>query len=316
MSASVLRDEHAPLLVIVGPTAVGKSALAIELALALGGEIISADSMQVYRGFDIGTAKPTVTERAGVPHHLIDVVAPAERCSAADFVLRAEAALQAIRARGRQPIVVGGSGLYVRALLFGLFAAPAVDPVLRAAHRRDAEAEGTAALHRRLEGVDPAAAARIHPHDFVRISRALEVYEQTGQPISALRDAHGFAAARHAARLVGLALAPDLLRERIERRVAQMLARGWIEEVRALCAAGHGESHPMGGLGYRQLRDYLHGRLDLDQAMRQTRRETWRFARRQRNWFAHEAAVSWWDATAPPSVAAVRALLGPPGSGA
>lgn len=311
MSAAAARGrELDPLLVIVGPTAVGKSALALELAQTLDGEVISADSMQVYQGFDIGTAKPTVAERAGVPHHLIDVVTPAQRFSAADFVLHAEGALRAIRARGRLPIVVGGSGLYVRALLYGLFAAPAVDPALRAAHRQRADELGTVPLHEQLQRVDPAAAARIHAHDFVRISRALEVYEQTGQPISELRRAHGFSRPRHAARLVGLALDPVLLRERIARRVEQMLARGWLEEVRALCDAGHAESHPMGGLGYRQLRDQLHGRLDLDQAMRQTRRETWRFARRQRNWFAHEAAVRWLDATTPPSARAARELLG------
>ncbi|MBK6849719.1 MAG: tRNA (adenosine(37)-N6)-dimethylallyltransferase MiaA [Proteobacteria bacterium] len=309
-SAAAPGREVDPLLVIVGPTAVGKSALALELALTLDGEVISADSMQVYQGFDIGTAKPTAAERAGVPHHLIDVVTPAQRFSAADFVLHAEEALRAIRARGRLPIVVGGSGLYVRALLYGLFAAPAVDPALRAAHRQRADEQGTAPLYEQLQRVDPAAAARIHAHDFVRISRALEVYEQTGQPISELRRAHGFSLPRHAARLVGLELDPALLRERIARRVEQMLARGWLEEVRALCDAGHAESHPMGGLGYRQLRDQLQGRLDLEEAMRQTRRETWRFARRQRNWFAHEAAVRWLDATSPPSATAVRELLG------
>ncbi|MBK8480049.1 MAG: tRNA (adenosine(37)-N6)-dimethylallyltransferase MiaA [Proteobacteria bacterium] len=298
-----------PLLVIVGPTAVGKSTLAVALASALDGEVVSADSMQVYRGFDIGTAKPTAAERAGVPHHLIDVVAPDQGFSAADFVAQAEVAVAAIRARGRLPIVVGGSGLYVRALLYGLFAAPAVDPALRAALRRVAQEQGSPALHERLRHVDPAAAAQIHAHDFVRISRALEVFEQTGQRISALRRAHGFATPRHAARLVGLDLEPAQLRERIATRADQMLARGWLEEVRALCAAGYAESHPLGGLGYRRLREHLEGRLDLEEAMRQTRRETWRFARRQRNWFAHESALRWFDAAAPPGAAQVSELL-------
>jgi tRNA dimethylallyltransferase len=289
------RRRESPFVVIVGPTAAGKSALALHVARARGGEVISADSMQVYRHFDIGTGKLPLEQRAGVPHHLIDVVEPNESFSAAEFVGLADRAIAQIRARGRLPIVVGGTGLYVRALLCGLFEAPPADPAVRAAHQALAAERGVAWMHDELVRVDPTAASRIDTNDFVRISRALEVYQQTGTPISELHRAHAFAQRRHSATLVGLRVAPERLRPAIDDRIDQMLAAGWLDEVRELCARGYGQTHPMGALGYRQLAAYLRGELSWDQAVWQTRRDTWRFARRQRNWFGHEKDIRWLD---------------------
>jgi tRNA dimethylallyltransferase len=282
------------LIVVVGPTAAGKSSLAIELAERLGGEVVSADSQQVYRGFDIGTAKPTLEERRGVPHHLIDVVEPGVPFSAARFVELAEAALAEIAARGRRAVVAGGTGLYVRALLHGLFEAPPASPEVRGRHGRRWAAD-PAGLYAELEVADPEAAARIHPRDFVRISRALEVREQTGLTITALQQRHAFAEARHPARVLGISPPRPALRGRIEARVEAMMAAGWLDEVRSLCAAGHGETRPMGALGYRHLRLHLQQpeQLPLEEAVRQIERDTWRFARRQLNWFSSDPEVRW-----------------------
>ncbi len=283
-----------PLVVVVGPTAAGKSGLAVRLAAELGGEVVSADSQQVYRGFDLGTAKPTREEQRGIPHHLLDVCAPDEAFSAARFVELAERCLEGIASRGRRAVVAGGTGLYVRALLRGLFDAPPADPALRAAHGRRwaADPEG---LYAELAATDAEAAARIHPRDFVRISRALEVREQTGLTISELQRRHAFAEARHPALTIGLAPPRAELRRRIEARVDAMLAAGWLDEVRALCAAGHAESRPMGALGYRHLRAHLADpeALPLEETARQIKRDTWRFAKRQLNWFSSEPDVRW-----------------------
>lgn len=284
-----------PLLVIVGPTAVGKSALGMRLARSLEGEVVSADSMQVYRGFDIGTGKPSLEERQGVPHHLLDVVDGHERYSAARFVADAEPIIAALHRRGRLPIIVGGTGLYVRALLHGLFPTPPADEALRARHEETRARDGVEALHQRLRAVDPESAETLDPRDFVRISRALEIYEQLGKPASLLRREHAFAPWRHRALLLALRLPLPQLKERIHGRVDGMLAEGWLDEVRDLCQAGYEQSHPMGALGYRQLAAHLRGELTLEDAIRLTKRDTWRFSRRQRNWFSQEAGVLWAD---------------------
>ena len=284
-----------PLIVVVGPTAAGKSEVAVRLALQLSAEVISADSVQVYRGFDVGTGKVSVEEMRGVAHHLLDVVDPHEPFSAARFVELADYAIARISGRGKRVVVAGGTGLYVRALLRGLFEAPPRDEQLRQEHRRLSAELGTPALHRRLVEVDPEAAARINENDLVRISRALEVFAQTGEPISRLQQAHRRAEPRYAAMTLGLAPPRELLRERIERRVLWMMEQGWLEEVRGLLAAGHGESHPMGALGYRQLAAHLRGELDLEEAVRQTVRDTRRFARRQMTWFSSEPDIQWFE---------------------
>ena len=286
-----------PLIVVVGPTAAGKTALAVRVALDIDAEVVSADSMQVYRHFDVGTAKPDAAERRGVPHHLIDVAEPDEPFSAARFVTLADAAISEIRGRGRRIVVAGGTGLYVRALLHGLFEAPPPDPEIRARHQAIRDQDGVVTLHAALQRVDPEAAGRINPADFVRISRALEVYEQLGRPISSLQAGHRFADRRYPAVRLGLSPSRDALRQRIEQRVDRMMAAGWLDEVRGLVQRGLGESAPMGALGYRQLRAHLQGALDLAEAVRQTKRDTWRFARRQLNWFGSEPDTTWFQGT-------------------
>lgn len=275
---------------ILGPTASGKSALGLALAGRLDGEIVCCDSMQVYRGMDVGTGKPTPAERAAVPHHLLDVVSPGEPFHAAAWAGRARAAIEAIAARGRLPLVVGGTGLYFRALVQGLFDAPPPDAAIRARHRAEADARGVPALHERLRGVDPEAAARIPPGDFVRVSRALEVFEQTGVALSALwRRATPPAPLR----LHTVVLEPPLeaLRARIGGRVEEMMAAGFLAEVRALRAAGFGAARALGALGYRQLGLHLDGALTLEEAVRETVRATVAYARRQRTWFRKEEAA-------------------------
>ena len=273
---------------VVGPTASGKSALALRLAEELGGEILSCDSMQVYRGLDIGTAKAGPAERAQVPHHLLDVVDPDEDFSAARFAELADAAAAGVAARGRVVVACGGTGLYVRAWLRGLFPAPRPDPAIRARHRE----AGAAAVRARLVAVDPAAAAAIMPTDLVRLSRALEVFEQTGVPITELR-ARAARGPRYPARIVGLAPPRPLLHERIDARFDAMMAAGLLEEVRRVVARYGPAIRPLGALGYAQLRDHLQGLLPLDEAVRQAKRDTRRYARRQLAWFRAEPDVTW-----------------------
>jgi tRNA dimethylallyltransferase len=300
----------APALVaIVGPTASGKSALALRLARERLGEIVSCDSLQVYRGLDIGSAKATPEERAAVAHHLLDVVAPDEAFSAADYARLARAAIAGIRERGRLPIVAGGSGLYLRALLSGLFEGPARDDALRERLERLAERFSDRRLHRLLARVDPAAAARTNPNDRVRLVRALEVYWLTGRPITAHRNAgsrplEGF-------RTFVLGLAPDRarLREAVVARTRQMLERGLLAEVEALLAESGGVvPRPLAAIGYRQAVQVVRGELGLDEAERSIVTETMRFAKRQMTWFRHQAQVAWFETPDEAHAAALRWL--------
>jgi tRNA dimethylallyltransferase len=274
---------------ILGPTASGKSALALALAARLPVEIVCCDSMQVYRGMDIGTAKPTGGEQAAVPHHLLDLVAPGEPFHAARWADLARAAIGAITARGRLPVIVGGTGLYFRALVRGLFEAPPSDPELRARHEQQARELGVPALHARLATVDPAAAARILTNDLLRISRALEIYEQTGVPMTVL---HRQAPAPSPLSLYTVLLDPPLpdLRPAIAARVDAMMAAGFLDEVRVLRTAGHGSTRALAGLGYRQLGEHLDGAIGLAEAVEQIKRATVAYARRQRTWFRKEDA--------------------------
>jgi tRNA dimethylallyltransferase len=296
-----------PFVAILGPTASGKSGLALALAEHRGGEIVCCDSQQVYIGMDVGTAKPTAAERQRVPHHALDLVTPDQPFHAARWADLARAAIHAIAGRGRLPIVVGGTGLYYRALVAGLFEAPPADPAIRARHREEAARDGVAALHARLAAIDPDAATAIRPGDLVRISRALEVYEQTGVPISTLR--RQAAAPRDLAPTVLLIDPPlDVLRPRIATRVADMLAAGFLDEVQALRAAGYGPTlKPLQALGYRQLGEVLDGKLTLAAATDETIRATVQYARRQRTWFRGEAAALRLDA-APALEPALAAL--------
>lgn len=282
------------LVCIVGPTASGKTDLALEVCEAIGGEIISADSVQIYRGFDIGSGKPTPEERARAPHHLVDTHAPDEAMDAAEFARRAEAAIAEIRARGKVPIVVGGTFFWVRALTLGLVEAPAADAGVRARHKAMAEAEGRAALHAALAKVDPESAARLHPNDFMRVSRALEVYELSGRTMTSLQTEHGFKAKRFDARLVGREHDAAALTTRIAARVDAWLAGGWIDEVRALVAAGHGASRAMGSVGYAEVHAFVEGELPREELREAIVRATRIFARKQRTWLGH-ASVEWFE---------------------
>lgn len=302
-----------PLLVILGPTATGKTALALHLAPVLNAEVVSADSAMVYRHLDIGTAKPTAAERARVPHHLVDVVDPDRQFSVAEFKALAREAIADIRSRGRLPMVVGGTGLYIRALLedypFERVAAPP-DPELRRRLAEEARRDGSAALHRRLARLDPESAARIHPNDLKRIIRALEVIHQTGQPPSRLGAA---AAGTGGACVLKLGLTCDrrLLYRRIERRTEEQIAAGFVEEVRRLLAMGYPPDAPgLQVLGYRHLVPHVLGRLSLAEAVARIQRDTRRLAKRQWTWFRRERGVRWVDVDEIPT-AELAALLAP-----
>ena len=288
---------HPPLLVLVGPTAVGKTDVAVRLAARLRLEAVNADYPQVYRGMDNGTGKPTAGERAALPHHVIDVVDPAERYHAARFRRDALEAIAGIRARGRLPVVVGGTGLYVRALLKGLHPAPPADPAVRGELEAFAAAQGSEALHQRLAERDPAAAARLHPRDRVRLVRALEVLT-LGGPGSEPAD-WGSAVPPFRLLMVGLRQSREALGRRIADRVRAMVARGMMSEVKGLLEAGYDEALPaMGGIGYRQFCAVLRGDMTEAEATRLMIRDTTRYAKRQMTWFARDPEVRWLDVDA------------------
>ncbi len=278
--------------VIAGPTASGKTALAVALARRLGGEIVNADSQQVYRGLDVGTAKPTAEERAAVPHHLLDVVEPGEGMDAARFVALADAAVADVAARGRVPIVAGGTGLYVRALLHGVVPAPGRDPALRARLEEEAARLGRPALHARLATVDPDAAARIRPNDLVRIVRALEIAAGGARP-SELHAAHAFREDRYDAVLVALEPPRDALHARIDARVREMFAGGLLDEARALVARSGDRVPPKLPIAYAEAIAVARGALDPEEAIRRVQVAHRRYARRQVIWLRRERGVAW-----------------------
>lgn len=278
---------------IVGPTAAGKSEMALELAEVIGGEIVSADSRQVYRHLDIGTAKPTAAEQARVPHHLLDVADPDQLFDAARYRRLTLAAASAIHARRRPIVICGGTGLYLRALLHGLFRGPAAHPELRA-RLRGLEERSPGALHQRLAAADPASAARLHPHDLLRVVRALEVLELTGRPISAWQDEHRFADSGLHVLVLGCARSREELAARIAARCRAMLAAGLLDEIRGLWARGYGpELRPLQSVGYREMGTYLRGAADLATALEAFARATRRLAKRQRAWFGAQPAIQW-----------------------
>jgi tRNA dimethylallyltransferase len=287
-------------IVICGPTAVGKTAIGIKLARALGGEIISADSMQVYRYMDIGTAKPSIAEQSEVRHHLIDVVNPDQPFDAATYATLGRDALAEVIRSGQTPVVVGGSGLYIKALLRGLFRSDGRDPVLRQRLRAELQAVGAAAMHARLRQCDPASAARLHPNDAVRILRAIEVFEVTGQPISHHQDEHGFTDTPFRALMIGLALERGALYRRIDRRVDAMLEAGLEREVRMLLDRGYGpELKSMQSIGYSHMAAFIIGAINLEECLRTLKRDTRRFAKRQMTWFRSYPEIHWTSAEHP-----------------
>lgn len=292
-----MMNEALPLVVILGPTASGKSALAVEVALRFGGEVISCDSTQLYRHFDIGTAKVTKSERRGVPHHLVDLLEPGEIFTAGDYRRRALEVLEDLRRRGKLPVFTAGTGLYLRALLEGLADAPARSDELRARLRSRAEARGERGavyLHRILARLDAASAARIAPADSNKVIRAIEVCLESGRPMSAVHREPRPRLEGWRVIKVGLLPPRDALYARISARVAAMLAAGWLDEVRALLARNFpGDVKPFQFIGYSELRTHLRGEISLPEATAAIEQATRRYAKRQITWFRREQNVTW-----------------------
>ncbi len=288
----------ATVLVILGATATGKSALALQIAAHIGAEIVNADALQVYRGLDIGTAKPSHGDRAAVSHHLVDILSPEEGYSAGEFARLAGAALDDIAARGRAALVVGGSGLYLHALFRGLADLPAVDPGIRRALAERLGREGLPALRAELERLDPPSAVRLKPNDTQRTLRALEVQKTTGRPLSFwLARSPAPPNPRPGMRRIGLTLPRGVLYDRIKSRVERMVADGWLDEVRGLQRAGFEPTCPaFQAIGYSQWVRHLGGELSFDAAVAEIVKATRRYAKRQETWFRREAGVVWRDA--------------------
>jgi tRNA dimethylallyltransferase len=286
-------EEKPKIVIILGPTAVGKTDLSLDLASSFAGEIISADSMQVYRHLDIGTSKPTRQERERVPHHLIDIVDPDGEFNAALFRGLADGIIGKLQGE-KAVFVVGGTGLYVRALTGGLIEGPGPDEELRKSYRDEMEREDPAALYERLRELDPRAAGRIHPHDTVRIVRALEIAELTGEPISEKQGQHGFRESRYEYLKIGLFRDREELYRRIDDRAAQMIEAGLVDETAKILGMGYSEKiRPLQSLGYRYFIQYINGRATLEEALRSMQRDTRHYARRQMTWFRGEGDIVW-----------------------
>ncbi|UFJ42235.1 tRNA (adenosine(37)-N6)-dimethylallyltransferase MiaA [Brevibacillus humidisoli] len=287
------------LVVIVGPTAVGKTALSLSLAERLDGEIISGDSMQVYRYMDIGTAKASPAEMAVVPHHLIDIVDPDEEYSVAHFQQMATRLIREINLRNRLPFIVGGTGLYIESVTHRFqFSEAEQDPELRERLRRMAEVEGLQSLHRRLADIDPITAERLHPNDVKRVIRAIEIYQLTGKRMADYQ--HRTEHSPYDLYMIGLTMDRELLYERINERVDHMIAAGLVEEVRQLLDRGYDPKLvSLQGLGYKELVPYLYGECSLEQAIAEIKKRTRRFAKRQLSWFRRMPEINWFDLSSP-----------------
>jgi len=300
-----------PLVCLVGPTAVGKTGVAILLAEAIGGEIINADSRQMYRHMDIGTAKASAEERRRVPHHLLDVVDPTEPFSAGEFARLADAAITDIRARGRVPIVVGGTGLYVRALLDGIWEAPESDLALRRALEAVRHRRGPEFMHRMLARLDPASADVLHPNDRQKVTRALEITLQCGRPAARLKSGHNFPG-RHQALRIGLTRPRAELYRLIDQRVDEMISAGWVDEIRKMLDKGIRPGDPgMNAVGYRELAGVLMGedRASLPTAVAAIKQATRNYAKRQFTWFRKDDRIAWLGVAGVPSADLLALLL-------
>ena len=283
-----------PLVVLLGPTAVGKSRVALLVAKHFETEVLTADSRQVYRGMDIGTDKPTAEERQDVPHRLIDVVDPSERFNTGWYRRVAMIEIERLYSAGRLPFVVGGTGLYIRTLVRGLCSAPQADPIVRADLKKLRDEQGRDGLYAELMRVDPDTAARLHPNDESKVMRAIEVYRLSGRPLSAVQAEHRFQEASFTALLIGLQRRTESLCQRIEERIDWQLTHGMVEETRSLLDRGYGRDlGSMKGLGYRQVGAYLADECDYAEMVRRFKRDTRRFAKRQMTWFRSEAGVVW-----------------------
>lgn len=279
---------------ICGPTGIGKTGFAIAMAQKFNGEIIGADSVQIYQKMQIGSAKPDENELSQVPHHLVDFLDPREEFDAGQFAAAAGKAIKDISSRGRLPIVAGGTGLYIRALLHGLFRGkPACEKTLERL-TCEVEEKGCSALHDRLQECDPIAAAKIHPNDSFRVVRALEVYETTGRPISERQQEHGFNSGDFNSLTLGLTMDRTRLYDRINKRVDIMMGQGLLKEVADLVEQGYGlELKSMQTIGYRHMGLFLRGEIDLEEAVRLLKRDTRRYAKRQFTWFRKEPGLTW-----------------------
>jgi tRNA dimethylallyltransferase len=283
-----------PLMILVGPTAVGKTSLAVQLCQRFEAEIINADSVQVYRGLNIGSAKPTAEELATARHHLVDVVEPYQDFDAARFAELAEQAIDDIQARGKRVLVSGGTGLYIKALLFGLAPLPPVDDDLRIRLNEEWKCFGPAAMHARLADLDPESAGRLHPNDRQRVLRALEVCIQTGEPISAKQKKHSFASPRYPYFIIGLSRPKPELDKRIAKRCHIMWDQGLADEVKGLLSSGiPSDSKALGSLGYAQAQRYLDGEFSREEALTEMIARTKAYAKRQLTWFRGMESIHW-----------------------
>jgi tRNA dimethylallyltransferase len=291
-----VKGKKPKLLVILGPTASGKSALGIDTAHELNAQILSADSLQVYRHFDIGTAKPTSLDQEQVRHHMIDIIDPAEEFNAGMFRERASTVIQDLHGQGVNIIVAGGTYLYVKILLSGLIDGISSDTDIRADIKKENSALGTEHLYERLKSIDPEAASKIHANDYVRIERALEVYYLTGQKISNLHMRHGFSESSYNYMKIGITIEREALKDKIDERVDDMLERGFVEEVRGIRDMGYASDiKPMQSIGYKQINQYLDNEISLEQTIELIKRDTKRFAKRQMTWLRNDKEIKWFD---------------------
>jgi tRNA dimethylallyltransferase len=289
-------SDKTKVIIICGPTGIGKTAVGINLAENFGGEIIGADSMQIYRHMDIGTAKPTLEERRRVTHHMVDIVDPDEDFDAVQFSERARSTIAALDRQGRFAFVVGGTGLYIKALLHGLFESEPVDSKIRNRLKRQLDQDGSGSLYERLEHIDPATAKRLHPNDSYRIIRALETIESSGKSISKHHQDHGFQDDPFNTLKIGLRIDRKQLYARLERRVDLMIQAGLVEEVKKLLAMGYAaESKSMQSIGYRHMVEFIAERLPWEECVRTLKRDTRRFAKRQFTWFGADPQIKWYE---------------------
>jgi len=294
--AEINEKDQPRVVILLGPTGVGKSKLAIELAEALGGEIVSADSMQVYRYMDIGTDKPSLGEQKRIRHHLIDLVTPDQPFHAELYRTLGRKIVDQLHQREKLILVVGGTGLYIKTLIHGLFSGLQIDPIVRERLKQEAKEKGGDFLYQRLKKVDLETALNLHPRDLFRTIRALEVFDSTGAPISFFRKQHRFGERPYATLKIGLEMDRVTLYRRVEQRVDQMIERGFLEEVRGLMEMGYGpELKPMQSLGYKQMAQFLLEEMKWTETVRQIKRDTRHYAKRQWTWFKADPEVHWQD---------------------
>lgn len=283
-----------PVIFLVGPTSVGKSKISVHMARLLSTDIIGADSRQIYKGMDIGTAKPTREDMKSVRHHMIDIISPDDPFSVGIYNKMASSIISKMHGTGMIPFIVGGTGLYIKALIYGLWEGPAADWDLRRRFREEESSNGEEYLYNKLATVDPDSARYIHPRDTMKVIRALEVFYITGRPLSYFHKSHAFSDDRYEPVLIGLKRDRSDLYRRIERRVERMMEEGLIDEVKRLLDMGYsGDLNSMKGLGYKQMLGCLRGRYSIDEAIRLIKRDTKRYAKRQFTWFNMESSIRW-----------------------